>query len=64
MNQYETAKHTPNISMVRQIAAVLNVPVAYFYAADDDSARLLLMFHRLPQDKRQAVLELAENLSS
>lgn len=64
MNQYETAKHAPNISVVRQIAAVLDLPEAYFYAEEDDSARLLVLFHRLPEDKRQAVVELAMSLAS
>jgi len=64
MNQYETAKHAPNISVVRQIAAVLDLPEAYFYAEEDDSARLLVLFHRLPEDKRQAVIAFAVSLAS
>ncbi|MDH4568451.1 helix-turn-helix transcriptional regulator [Pseudomonas sp. BN414] len=63
MNQYEKGKHEPNIVVVRQIAAVLDLPEAYFYAADDDMAVLLQLFHRMPATKRSEVLELITKMA-
>ena len=41
MNQYETGKHTPDFLTVKQIAKVLKLPTAYFYAEEDEIAELL-----------------------
>lgn len=60
MNQYENGKHVPNPGTVLQISAALNLPVAYFYSADDDEARLLMLFHRMSLEARQALLKEAE----
>lgn len=64
MNQYEKGKHEPNVVIVRQIASALNLPEAYFYASDDEVAQLLMVFHRLPRDKRLEVLATAEAIST
>ena len=64
MNQYEKGKHVPNILVVRQIAAALNVPEAYFYASDDEAAELLVMFHRLSKEKRLRVLQAVEAIAA
>lgn len=56
MNQYERGKHAPDYSMVSRIAAVLNVPEAYFYAVRDEEAALLLKFHRLPPERQVQLL--------
>lgn len=63
LNQYERGKHKPNVVVARQLATVLNVPEAYFYAADDETARLLVLFQRLPADRRQELLNVAESMS-
>ena len=57
MNQYERGKHAPDWLTVERLAQVLAVPVAYFYAADDE-AELLLAFHALPPDRRSVALKL------
>lgn len=44
MNQYEKGKHVPDYDMASRIAKVLNVPVAYFYAEDDELAKAILNF--------------------
>jgi len=64
MNQYERGKHAPDYSMVSRLAEVLKVPEAYFYAANDDEAALLMTFHRLSIDQRAAVLTFISKLSS
>ncbi|ETK18224.1 XRE family transcriptional regulator [Pseudomonas sp. FH4] len=63
MNQYENDKHEPNINIVRQIADVLNLPTAYFYALEDDTARLLMLFHRLSEEKRLSLLNHVESVA-
>lgn len=64
MNQYEKGKHEPNVQITRQIALVLNVPEAYFYASDEELAKLLVIFHRLPTAQRVQVMALATQLST
>ena len=59
MNQYENDRHVPNPITVEQIAAVLNLPVAYFYSVDDDEAQLLVLFYRSDEIRRQRILAVA-----
>lgn len=63
MNQYEKGVHQPGESIVQQIAAVLNLPVPYFYCEDEETAHLLQCFHCLKKDDRKQVLDLAESLA-
>jgi transcriptional regulator with XRE-family HTH domain len=62
MNQYERGKHEPDFSMVERIAAVLNVPEAFFYAKDDDLGWLLVAFHRMAGAQRREVVDLVGKL--
>jgi transcriptional regulator with XRE-family HTH domain len=41
MNQYERGVHEPKFSVVVALAAVLEVPTAYFYCLEDDLAEEL-----------------------
>lgn len=43
---------------MERLAAVLDVPVAYFYAVDDDTAAMLLAFHALTPESRIKALEI------
>ncbi|AKK01426.1 transcriptional regulator [Pseudomonas chlororaphis] len=63
MNQYEKGIHQPGESIVKQIAAVLNLPTAYFYCEDDETAHLLQCFHLLKAKDRKDVVDLVENLA-
>lgn len=38
MNHYETGRHIPEFQLLSKIAAILEVPVAYFYCVDDELA--------------------------
>ena len=60
MNRYERRKHQPDFSMVERIAKVLNVPEAYFYAKDDNLARLVVTFSRAGETTKNAILRAAE----
>ena len=64
MNQYEKGVHQPGESTVLQIAAVLNLPLAYFYCEESDTAYLLQCFHTLKKGERKEVIDLAEKLAT
>ena len=63
MSQYEKGVHHPGESIVKQIAAVLNLPVSYFYCEDDETAHLLQCFHLLKAKDRKDVIDLVERLA-
>lgn len=57
MNRYELGKRAPNSDLVQRLATVLNMPVSYFYATDDEEAWLLVRFHRMKASERQKIME-------
>lgn len=57
MNQYERGKHEPDFSMTGRIAQTLSLPVSFFYAEDDDEAKLLRWFYRLNAEERAELME-------
>jgi transcriptional regulator with XRE-family HTH domain len=63
MNRYERATRTPDVDLMQRIAAVLNLPLAYFYSVDDEEASLLLSYHRLSKENQAKVLKLVSDLS-
>ncbi|CAN0619559.1 Transcriptional regulator [Burkholderia multivorans] len=64
MNQYERSKHVPDFGTVIRIAAALNLPPTFFYAAADEEADLLVKFHRLNEAQRAKVTEFVNSLAS
>ncbi len=44
VNRYETGIHQPDLQTLQRLAGVLGLPVAYFYAEDDELARLIAEF--------------------
>jgi transcriptional regulator with XRE-family HTH domain len=59
INQYERGKHTPDTSTLAKLGEVLDVPIAYFFASEDDLAGLIAAFHRMSQTKRRRLMALA-----
>lgn len=57
MNRYERGTRVPAVELVERIGAALDLPVAYFYAVDDDEAVLLTAFHRMSSVDRKALLD-------
>jgi len=53
MNQYERGKHTPDFSMLKKLAKVLNVPTAYFYADDDWLAAAICDLDNLAENEKR-----------
>lgn len=64
MNRYERGTRTPDLGLVERVAHQLGLPVAYFYAAADDEAELLQVFHRLDEAARRQVVLFATELAS
>ena len=56
VTQYETGKHVPRYEIARNLAKALKVPVEFFYAADDRTAEMLLLWSGLPVPQRIEVL--------
>jgi len=48
INQYERAKHLPDLDTSKRLADVLNVPMAFLYCYEDELAELLLK-RKLPE---------------
>ncbi|CRY55647.1 putative DNA-binding protein [Yersinia intermedia] len=56
INRYEKGVHEVSIATAKQLAEVLEVPLAYFYTADDTLAEIMLIFLTLPSEQRMEVL--------
>lgn len=52
VNRYETGVHQPDLQTLQRLAAILKLPVAYFYAEDDELAQLIADFKRRRKGKR------------
>lgn len=57
INQYETGKHTPNFTVLKQLGKALNFPVSFFYEEDDALSEIILRLYRLPELQRKEVIE-------
>ncbi len=62
LNQYETGKHAPDFAMISRIAAVLNIPEAYFYATDDELATFIKLYARAGAIKQKQLLAFMKKL--
>lgn len=60
MNHYEKGRHTPDYSMLKRIAKVLKLPVAYFYAESDDLRNWIALYSQLNASKRKKHLKSLE----
>ena len=56
INHYERGRHAPDYSTLRRLAGALDVPVAFFFASEDDLADWLLFWREIPHPVRQWVL--------
>lgn len=62
ISRYESGIHEPSVSFANRLADELGVPLAYFYAVDDDLAKLILWFGQLDTKQRKSLLECASRL--
>jgi transcriptional regulator with XRE-family HTH domain len=56
MNQYERGVHIPDYSTLERLGHVLEVPIPYFYAADDQLAEWIKCFPKLNKNQRETVI--------
>lgn len=52
MNHYEKGRHSPDYPTLKRISQELEVPVAYFYAEDSETAELYRVISTLDSSKR------------
>lgn len=53
VNRYETGVHQPDLQTLQRLASVLGLPAAYFYAEDDELAKLIAEFKSSSSSKRK-----------
>ena len=63
ISRYETGTHQPSWLIVEKLAQVLQVPVAYLFAEDDQMAELIRIFERLPAAHRCQLIDHAMRLA-
>ncbi|MCL2897168.1 helix-turn-helix domain-containing protein [Brenneria tiliae] len=61
INRYEKGVHEADTETIQRLADVLDVPLAYFYAADDELADLILAFQVLPPEDKTEILARVKN---
>lgn len=54
--------HAPRFSIAQNLAKALDVPVEFFYSPDDQTAELLLQWHKLSNTKRSQLLKALEEM--
>ena len=62
MNQYERGKHLPDLLTMEHLAHAAKVPVAFFFAKENELAELLGLWGSLDQEARAALLVTARQL--
>jgi transcriptional regulator with XRE-family HTH domain len=63
INQYERAKHLPDPLTLERLGRVLDCPLAFFYATDDELAQQILAFHRATERQRGQLIALARKIA-
>lgn len=64
INRYELGVHKVDFPFASKLAAVLKVPVAYFYSDSDDLAELVYAFGRASKKDRASLLTAARAIAS
>jgi transcriptional regulator with XRE-family HTH domain len=62
INQYERGKHMPDLQTLTRLAAVMGVPVPYFYCQDAELAAVIVKFSALGKAQRKKLLGLIGEL--
>ncbi|WP_102056013.1 helix-turn-helix domain-containing protein [Pseudoalteromonas sp. NC201] len=60
MNHYEKGRHTPDLQTLKRIAEELGVPLNYFFCENDEMAKFVILFEKLPQKEKEALLTALE----
>ena len=57
INQYEQGRHMPNLQMLERLGQILDRPLPWFYAIDNELAALLLAWHQAAPARRRRLLK-------
>lgn len=57
ISRYELGVHEPPVPTAKQIASVLQVPLAYLYCEDDSTACLLVALQKLNNKERTSRIQ-------
>ena len=60
INRYELGVHRADYGITQRLAEILNIPTAYFFAEDDNLAKVMLAYHRADGHERNAFLALSQ----
>lgn len=60
INRYEKGVHEASIDTAQQLADALDVPLAFFYTADDQLAELMLAFSVASPERKVEILALVK----
>ncbi len=61
INRYEKGVHQASIDVAHQLAAALDIPLAYFFTSDEALAELLLQWNKLDKHTKDNILKLLPN---
>lgn len=64
LNQYETGRHIPDFLTLKNIAKVLNVSTAFFYADNDLLAKMLFEYEKLNKISRLKILKSCQKMAT
>jgi transcriptional regulator with XRE-family HTH domain len=64
ISRYERGDRMPDEKTMEALANALGLPVAYFYAASDTLAEVILLVSRLPATKQREALELLREIAN
>ena len=62
INQYERGKHMPDLQTLTRLAAVMQVPVPYFYCEDPELAEVIVKFSALGETQKRRLLAWIDQL--
>ena len=63
INRYELGVHKPDFLTAQNLAKVLELPVAYFYAIEDDVAEVIWGYSRAKSVDRLKIKRMISDLS-
>ena len=62
INRYELGVHKPDLLTAKNLAKVLRVPAAFFYAEDDEIADLIYRYSKADPAVRKKIQKLLDDI--
>jgi len=61
ISRYESGIHEPPVQFVQSLAKVLGISTSFFYCDDDRLAAIILLYSKLPDNRRRALHKLVDD---